>query len=85
MDINIICISWFLVGFLLLNVCAIDTKNSHFTDEWAVEIKGGIENVRKLATEYGFILVDTVCILLINILIFDICNCKVGVYIVMIV
>lgn len=38
-----------------------DDSPRHYTDEWAVEIKGGIEQARKVASDYGFYLVDKVC------------------------
>lgn len=59
MDMHTFSVTAFLLWFLVVNVYAIES-NSHYTDEWAVEIEGGMDAAREIAGQYGFALVDKV-------------------------
>jgi F0F1-type ATP synthase membrane subunit b/b' len=61
MDLNIFSFTAFFVCVFICKSYALES-NQHFTDEWAAEIEGGIDNARDVARRYGFIFVDKVCI-----------------------
>ncbi|XP_045216298.2 furin-like protease kpc-1 isoform X4 [Mercenaria mercenaria] len=59
MDMHIFSVTPFLLWFFILKTYALEGK-SHFTDEWAVNIEGGIDKAKDVARSYGFIYVDKI-------------------------
>lgn len=60
MDTRVVLFSITFSGLITVVLC-LGSNGLHYTDEWAVEVKGGERVARQLARDYGFILVDRVC------------------------
>lgn len=52
----------FVLSFLLSFQYVLNVSANHYLNEWAAEIKGGIEHAKRVARSHGYELVSEVCI-----------------------